>query len=43
LKDDCPGLSGCPPASAGMSQSEATESVSISPKSGFMNFSGAAI
>jgi Sulfatase-modifying factor enzyme 1 len=43
LKDDCPGLSGCSPAPAGMSQSDATESVSISPKSGFMNFSGAAI
>jgi hypothetical protein len=27
----------------GMSKSKATESVSISPKSGFMNFSGAAI
>src|SRR4029077_13894703 len=33
LKDDCPGLSGCSPAPAGMrSQSEATKSVSISPK-----------
>ena len=43
LKDECPGLSSCSLAPAGMSKSEATESVSISPKSGFMNFSCAAI